>query len=249
MSKLQNKVAVVTGGNSGIGLATAKLFKEEGASVVVFGRNEETVRQTEQELGGETLGVVGDVSKLSDLENLYSQVKERFGNIDILYANAGVFGGSPVTDVDEQHFDWQFDVNVKGAYFTIQKALPLLNDGASVLINSSVANVKGMSGMSVYSATKAAVRSFARTLATELAPKGIRVNSISPGPIETPILERTGMPAEQVKQTKDYLTSLVPLNRMGEAKELASAALFLASNDSSYVNGIDLAADDGMTQV
>jgi len=249
MSKLKNKVAVITGGNSGIGLAIAKTFKEQGAEIAIFGRNQETLDSTRNELGENTLSVKGDVRNIEDLENLYNQVHEKLGEIDTLVVNAGGGKIAPFETVNEDLFDEINDINFKGAYFTVQKALPYLKQGSTITLISSVANIKGLAGLSVYSAAKAAVRSLARTLAAELAIKGIRVNSLSPGPIETPIFNRMGMPEDQVDGAKEGFKSKVPLQRIAAPEEMANVALFLASDDSSYVTGSDIAADGGLAQV
>ena len=249
MSKLEQKVAVITGGNSGIGAAIAENLEREGASVVIFGRNAETLKATKSRLNGKSLAVQGDVSKLADIDRLFEETKKAHGRIDVLVVNAGVAPFGSLEQVDEATFDSLTDINFKGAFFTVQKALPLLSDGASVILVSSVANIKGYANTSVYSATKAAVRSLGRTLAAELAPRGIRVNTVSPGPIETPIFGKTGMPADQVDDLKLGFASQVPLQRMGRPEEIASVARFLASDESSYVTGADLAADGGLAQV
>lgn len=249
MGKLPKKVAVITGGNSGIGLAIAKSFSKEGADLVLFGRNEASLNNAASEIGNGTITVQGDVTNLSDLDNLFDEVKSKHGKIDTLVVNAGGGKFMPIENVDEEHFDEISNTNFKGAYFTVQKALPLLKEGSTIILISSIANVKGIAGMTVYSATKAAVRSLARTLAAELAPRGIRVNSLSPGPIDTPIFNRLGIPEGDVDKTKEQFTSMVPLQRMGDASEMASVALFLATNDSSYVTGADIAADGGLAQV
>ena len=249
MGKLPKKVAVITGGNSGIGLAIAKSFSKEGADLVLFGRNEASLNNAASEIGNGTITVQGDVTNLSDLDNLFDEVKSKHGKIDTLVVNAGGGKFMPIENVDEEHFDEISNTNFKGAYFTVQKALPLLKEGSTIILISSIANVKGIAGMTVYSATKAAVRSLARTLAAELAPRGIRVNSLSPGPIDTPIIYRLGIPEGDVDKTKEQFTSMVPLQRMGDASEMASVALFLATNDSSYVTGADIAADGGLAQV
>jgi NAD(P)-dependent dehydrogenase (short-subunit alcohol dehydrogenase family) len=249
MGKLNGKVAVVTGGNSGIGLATAKLFREEGAKVAIAGRDQKTLDAAVKEIGGDTLAVRADVGKLEDLDKLYRAVKEKFGRIDVLFANAGVAKFVSIEDSSEQFFDEQFTINVKGLYFTIQKALPLLNDGASIILNSSVAGVKGFAQSSVYSATKAAVRSFARTLTAELIGRGIRVNVVSPGPITTPILSRNGLSKEAMEEIAKSLTAMVPAKRFGEADEVGKAVVFLASPDSSYISGQELFVDGGAANV
>ena len=249
MARLTGKVAVVTGGNSGIGLATAKRFRDEGAKVVISGRDQKTLDEAVKTIGGDVVAVRSDVSKLADLDKLYKTVAEKFGKIDVLFANAGIAKFAPVTDSTEALFDETFDINVKGVYFTIQKALPLLNDGASIIINSSVASESGLSGGSIYSATKAAVRSFARTLTAELVGRGIRINVVSPGPIQTPILGRNGLSQEAIDDVARYLVSKVPMNRFGKPEEVADTVLFLASPESSYVTGVDINVDGGMGQV
>src|SRR6267378_3568655 len=241
MPKLTGKVAVVTGGNSGIGLATAKRFREEGAKVVISGRDQKTLDEAVKTIGG-------DVSKLSDLDRLYKTVAEKFGKIDVLFANAGIAKFALVGDSTEALFDETFDVNVKGVFFTIQKALPLLNEGASIIINSSVANQTGAASASVYAATKAAVRSFARTLTSELVDRGIRINVVSPGPITTPIFGRTGLPQEAVDEFARGIKERVPMKRFGKPEEIASTVLFLATPESSYITGVDINVDGGMGQ-
>ncbi len=249
MPKLTGKVAVVTGGNSGIGLATAKRFREEGARVVISGRDQKTLDEAVKTIGGDVVAVRADVSKLSDLDKLYKTVAEKFGKIDVLFANAGIAKFAPVADSGESLFDEQFDVNVKGVYFTIQKALPLLNDGASIIINSSVVNETGIANGSVYAATKAAVRSFARTLTAELVERGIRVNVVSPGPIVTPIFGRTGLSKDQFDEFAKGVVAKVPMKRFGQPEEVASTVLFLATPESSYITGVDINVDGGMGQV
>lgn len=249
MSKLQNKVAVITGGNSGIGKATAQAFINEGASLVIFGRNQQTMDQAVQELGPKAIGVQGDVANSDDLKNLFKVTKNAFGNIDILFVNAGVAPFIPFENADEDHFDHVMNINVKGAYFTVQNALSILNEGASIILTSSVVNATGFPNMSVYSASKAAVRSFARTMSTELVGRGIRVNVISPGPIETPLFDRVGLTQEQLEDFSQTIQEQVPLKRFGQPEEIANAAVFLASSDSSYVVGSEIVVDGGMTQV
>ncbi len=249
MARLTGKVAVVTGGNSGIGLATAKRFREEGAKVVISGRDQKTLDEAVTAIGDSVVAVRADVAKLGDLDKLYKTVAEKFGKIDVLFANAGIAKFAPVADSGEALFDEQFDVNVKGVYFTIQKALPLLNDGASIIINSSVVNETGVVNGSVYAATKAAVRSFARTLTAELVDRGIRVNVVSPGPIVTPIFGRTGLSKEQVDEFARGVVAKVPMKRFGQPEEVANTVLFLATPESSYITGVDINVDGGMGQV
>jgi NAD(P)-dependent dehydrogenase (short-subunit alcohol dehydrogenase family) len=249
MASLNGKVAVVTGGNSGIGLATAKRFREEGARVAISGRDQKTLDEAVKTIGGDVIAVRADVSKVADLDKFYKIVGDKFGKIDVLFANAGVAKFAPFADSTESMFDETFDINVKGVFFSIQKALPLLNDGASIIINSSVVNETGLAAASVYAATKAAVRSFARTLTTELVDRGIRVNVVSPGPITTPIFGRTGLPQEAIDQFAREATTKVPMKRFGKPEEIASTVLFLATPESSYITGVDINVDGGMGQV
>ena len=249
MASLRGKVAVVTGGNSGIGLATAKRFREEGARVAISGRDQKTLDEAVKTIGGDVIAVRGDVSKVADLDKFYKIVGDKFGNIDVLFANAGVAKFAPFADSTESMFDETFDINVKGVFFSIQKALPLLNDGASIIINSSVVNETGIAAASVYSATKAAVRSFARTLTTELVDRGIRVNVVSPGPITTPIFGRMGLPKEALDELARDVQTKVPMKRFGKPEEIASTVLFLATPESSYITGVDINVDGGMGQV
>ena len=249
MGKLTGKVAVITGGNSGIGLATAKEFLEQGAQVVISGRDQKTLDDAAQQLGPEVLVVAADVAKLADLDKLFAAVRGRFGRIDVLFVNAGIGKFLPFGAVSEEFYDATLDVNLKGAFFTIQKALPLLSDGASIVLNTSVNAHIGMPNSSVYSASKAGLLSLARTLSAELVGRNIRVNAISPGPVATPILERMGMPAEVLEQTRQNLASQVPMKRFGRPEEIAKTALFLASSDSSFLLGTEIVADGGMTQL
>jgi NAD(P)-dependent dehydrogenase (short-subunit alcohol dehydrogenase family) len=249
LGKLDGKVAVITGGNSGIGLATAKRFVEEGAHVVIIGRREKALKEAAAFIGRSVTTVAGDVSRLEDLDRLYDVVKEKHGHIDVLFANAGWGEVAPLAVATEAHFDQTFDLNVKGTFFTAQKALPLFKDGGSIILNSSSAHVMGVPAFTAYAASKAAVRSFARGWTMELKDRKIRVNTISPGPIETPALEKAGLTPEQVKQAVDQWVSEVPLGRRGKPEEIAAAALFLASDESSYITGVDLGVDGGMVQV
>ena len=247
--KLAGKVAVITGGNSGIGLAIAQEFTRQGANVVIFGRNAQTLDEAIGHIGNGTLAVQGDVTKLADLDRLYQETTAHFGKIDILVANAGIAKPAPLEFTDEALFDLTSDVNFKGAFFTVQKAVPYLNEGASVILTTSAGNVKGLPNFSVYVATKAAVRSLARSFSAELLPRGIRVNALSPGPIETPIFGRMGLPQEAVDGIAEQIGEMTPIKRFGQPEEMAKAALFLASSDSSYVVGSELVADGGMSQL
>ena len=249
MSNLNGKVAVVTGGNSGIGRASAKAFADAGAKVAIFGRNQETLDAAAADLPDGSLSIQGDVTDHEALTKLFAEVESKLGKVDVVFVNAGVAKVAPLDQMTPKVFDSVFDINVKGAYFTVQSALPHLNDGASILFNASVAGNKGMPGFSVYSATKAAVRSLARSFTAELAPRNIRVNSISPGPIETPIYDRMDLPAEAAAEFGEQIVSMVPLGRWGQSEEVAKLATFLASDDASYITGIDAVVDGGMTQV
>lgn len=249
MSELKDKVAVVTGGNSGIGFSAAEQFVKEGARVVIFGRNARTLDEAATKLGPQAIAVQGDVSKLSDLDKLFETTKDRFGQIDVLFVNAGIAEFAPIEQVDEAHYDRVTDINLKGALFTVQKALPLLRDGGSIILNTSVVNEIGLPAASVYSATKAALRSLARTLATDLAPRKIRVNAVSPGLIRTPILSRTEMPEAEQEAFGNQVNEQTPLGRAGEPQEIASAVVFLAGQNASYINGAELAVDGGFAQV
>jgi len=249
MKMLEGKVAVVTGGNSGIGLATAKRFVDEGAHVVITGRREKELEEAAISIGGNVTTVAGDVTRLEDLDRLYAVVKEKHGHIDVLFANAGWGEVAPLEVATEEHFDKTFDLNAKGTFFTVEKSLPLFKDGGSIILTASVANVRGDPAFSAYAAAKAAVRNFARGWTAELKDRKIRVNSMSPGPIETPALEKVGLTVEQVEQAVAHFVSQVPLGRRGKAEEIAAAVLFLASDESSFITGIDLAVDGGMAQV
>ncbi len=247
--KLAGKIAVITGGNSGIGLATAKRFVEEGAHVVITGRREKELKEAAAFIKRNVTTVVGDVSRLEDLDRLYAVVKEKHGHIDVLFANAGAGTLAPLAVATEAHFDKTFDVNVKGLFFTVQKALPLFKDGGSIILNSSVSNVLGVPAFTAYAASKAAVRSFARGWTMDLKDRKIRVNSMSPGPIETPALENAGLTPEQAEQAAAQFVTQVPMGRRGKPEEIAAAVVFLASDESSYITGVDLAVDGGMAQV
>ncbi len=249
MGKLDGKIALITGGSTGIGLASAVLFQKEGAQVIVTGRNAEAIAAAQKELGPGALAVASDTSKLADIKSLIGQIKEKFGRIDIVFANAGIAKFQPFGEIEESFFDQHFDINVKGLYFTIQGALPLIPKGGSILLTASVVSKKGFPDASVYSSTKAAVRSFGRTLATELAPRGIRVNTLSPGPIATPIFGKAGLSEEAIKQMQAGMAGGVALKRMGESDEMARAALFLVSDDASFVVGAELFADGGLAEL
>lgn len=248
-NRLAGKVTVITGGNSGIGLATAKQFVEEGAYVFITGRRQSELDAAAKLIGRNVTAVQGDVSKLADLDRLFNTVRKEKGHIDVLFANAGLGEFMPLASITEEHYDKTFNINVKGLLFTVQKALPLFRDGGSILLNASVVSVKGFDAFSVYSATKAAVRSFARSWTTELKSRKIRVNAISPGPVDTPFFNTSSMTPEQIKELKAGIASSVPMGRFGTSEELAKAALFLASDDSSYITGIELFVDGGMAQV
>jgi NAD(P)-dependent dehydrogenase (short-subunit alcohol dehydrogenase family) len=240
--KLQGKIAVITGGTTGIGLATAKLFVKEGAYVFITGRRQKELDEAVKAIGSNVTGVQGDIAKLADLDRLYEAVKAK-GKLDIVFANAGVAEFAPFGKVTEEHFDRLFDINVKGTFFTVQKALPLLNDGGSIVVNGSVASIKGTPAFGVYGATKAALRSFVRTWTSDLKDRHIRSNVISPGPTDTPVID--GQPEDAIAR----IVSTIPMGRMGEPDEIAKAVLFLASDDSSFVTGIELFVDGGRGQI
>ncbi len=242
----QDQVILVTGGNSGIGRGIAERFHGQGAQVVVFGRNSESLADTVHSLGERVLAVTGDVARLDDLKTLMAEVKKVHGRIDHLVVNAGIAQPAPIEAVDEAMFDATIDINLKGAFFTIQQALPLLREGSTITLIASTVIHKGFANFSVYSASKAALRSLARTLSAELIPRGIRVNTINPGPIETPIFGRMGFAPEQVAETKQGLSQQVPLGRMGRVDEIAGIATFLAGPDASYVVGAEINADGGI---
>jgi NAD(P)-dependent dehydrogenase (short-subunit alcohol dehydrogenase family) len=246
--RLDGKIAVVTGGSSGIGLATAQRFVQEGAYVFIFGRSQSEVDKAVKDIGNNVAGVQGDVSNLADLDRLYDTVKQQKGRIDVLFANAGILEFAPLGSITESQVDKSFDINVKGLLFTVQKALPLFQDGGSIILTASVNASTGFEATSVYSATKAAVRSFARCWTVDLKHRKIRVNAISPGPIDTP-MTRSMVQGESGQQLKNKLLSTMPLGRMGNPDEIAKAVLFLASDDSSFVTGIELFVDGGQAQI
>jgi NAD(P)-dependent dehydrogenase (short-subunit alcohol dehydrogenase family) len=248
-NRLEGKIALITGGNSGIGLATAKLFKEQGAKVIVTARSQETFEKAQKEIGSHFDVVKTNISKLEEIEALYRHIKTKYGTLNILFANAGVALFRPTSESDPEFFDNQFNTNVRGLYFTVQKALPMMAKGSTVVLNSSVVNAKGMPGASVYAATKAAVRSFARTWTSEIPVNQVRFNVLSPGPIETPIYSKLGMPAEAVKAFGEQITTSTPAHRFGTSEEMAKVALFLASEESSYICGAEITADGGFGQV
>ena len=247
--KLAGKIALVTGGTTGIGLATAQRFVAEGAFVFITGRRQAELDAAVQLLGSSVVGVQGDVSNLGDLDRVVATIKEQKGRLDVLFANAGIAEMAPLEAVSEAQFDRQFDINVKGTFFTVQKALPLLPDGATIVLMGSIVGSKGFESNSVYSATKAAIRSLARTWTADLKARRIRVNTVSPGPIETPGLNTVAGLSGQADQFKEQMTGGVPLGRIGDADEIAKAVVFLASDDSSYVAGVELFVDGGMAQV
>jgi len=249
MKTFEGKVAVVTGGNSGIGLATAKKFAAQGAKVAICGRDPKTLDQAAKEIGPETLALQADVTDLRSLDTFFRQVKSRFGSIDALFVNAGVAKFAPINDVTVQHYDELLDTNLKGSYFTVQKALPLLNPGASIVLTTTAVDTLGLPGSSVYAASKAALRSLARTLSAELIERKVRVNAIAPGPIETPIFGRLGLTQEAVGELAKTILGRVAARRLGQPDEIANAVLFLASPAANYVVGVELNVDGGMSQL
>ncbi len=249
MGKLEGKTALVTGGNSGIGLATAKEFVNEGAHVFITGRRDAELAAAVKEIGRHVTGVQGDVANLGDLDRLFARIKREKGRLDIVFANAGVATYAPLGKITEEHYDAIFGINVKGLLFTVQKALPLMPDGASIILNASIVASKGFSSNSVYSATKAAVRSFARTWTTDLKARRIRVNAVSPGSIDTPGLNDLLASSENGQQRAKMISNSIPLGRFGTPAEIAKAVVFLASDDSSYVTGTELFVDGGFAQV
>lgn len=249
MSKLTGKIAVITGGSSGIGLATAKKFVEEGAHVFITGRRAEELAKAKAEIGRNVTTVQGDVANLADLDRLYETVRKEKGVVDIVVANAGYVEKLTIDEVTPEHFDKTFNINARGTFFSVQKALPLMTRGGSVVLVSSGLHMKGLPTYGVYAATKAAMRSFVRTWAGELKDRGIRVNNLSPGAIETPIIDSQFKTKEEADGARDMFAQITPLGRIGRPEEMAAAILFLASDDSSYSTGIDLVADGGITQL
>lgn len=249
MKKLEGKVALVTGGNSGIGLATAKRFVAEGAYVFITGRRQTELDTAVNAIGKNIRGVQSDVSNLADLDRLFVTIQQEQGHLDVVFANAGVGEIAPLGAITEEHFDKTFNINVKGLLFTVQKALPLLPEGASIILNASITSTVGTPAFSVYSATKAAVRSFARNWTLDLKERQIRVNAISPGVVPTPGYDHLGLSDEQLQAFVDSQASTIPLGRVGTPDEIAKAVVFLASDDSSFVNGIELFVDGGMAQI
>jgi len=249
MTKLKNKVAVITGGNSGIGLATVKLFLAEGAKVVFSGRRQEALNEAAASLTGDFLAVKADASDVKQSKQLIETAVNTFGKIDILFLNAGIASPAPISDITVDHFNEIFNTNVKGPFFTIQAAIPHLNKGGVIISNTSIVHHKGFEGFGVYSASKAALRSLTRVLANELKGKGIRSVSVAPGPINTPIYSKMGIPQEQMDQFGESMTAGIPLGRFGNPDEIAKTVLFLASDDASYINGVEFEVDGGLSQV
>jgi NAD(P)-dependent dehydrogenase (short-subunit alcohol dehydrogenase family) len=249
MKKLENKVTIITGGSSGIGLATAKEFIEQGAKVVIFGRGQDALTNAVKELGSACHAVQGDVVNLNDLEKLFTETKSKFGKIDVLVVNAAQARLAPIADTSEKFFDEMMNINFKGGYFTLQKAIPYLNDNASVIIMTSWLNNIGFAGSSLLSASKAALRSLVRVASAELVSRGIRVNAVSPGAIGTPLWGKIGLPEEVLKAAGEAITHQIPVKRWGQPEEVAKAIMFLAHEDSSYIVGNELAVDGGLRQI
>lgn len=249
MNKLENKVAVITGGTSGIGLATAKEFISNGAKVIIFARDTNTLDQVVAELGANSYAVQGDVSVQKDLDRLFAETQTKFGSIDVLFINAAQVKLAPIADTTETLFDEMININFKGSYFTLQKAIPHLNNNASVIITTSYFNSIGFTGSSLLSASKAALRSLVRVAASELIEKGIRVNAVSPGAIATPLWGKIGLPEDVLKAAGEAITNQIPVKRFGQAEEVARTVLFLASDDSSYIIGNEIAVDGGLRQL
>jgi len=249
MSTLQNKVAIITGANSGIGLATAKLFLQEGAKVVLTGRRADALTAATQGLSGDFTTFIGDVSNDEDNVRLIQEATTKYGKIDILFLNAGIAPPTPTTDITAAHYHEIFDINVKGPILTVKEALPHMNDGGTILFTNSIVHQKGFDGLAIYSASKGALRAYARVLTSEVKDRGIRVNSVAPGPIETPIYSKMGLPEEVVAEMGKGFAASNPMGRFGSSDEVANAVLFLASDGASYINGIELEVDGGMSQI
>ena len=249
MNKLENKVAIITGANSGIGLATAKLYLKEGAKVVLSGRRQEALDEATKELEGNFITIKADVSIPEDNERLIKEATKHYGNIDILFLNAGIAKPIPVSEITEAHFDEIININVKGPILAIKEALPKINDGGTILFTNSIVHQKGFEGLGVYSASKGALRAYARVLTSEVKSRGIRVNSIAPGPIETPLYGKMDLPMDIVQEMGKGFAAQVPLERFGSSEEVANTALFLVSEEASYINGVELEVDGGLSQV
>jgi len=249
MRTFENKVVIVTGGTSGIGLATAQAFSQAGASVFITGRRKDVLDAAVRTIGGRVTGVQADMSKLVDIDRLYDAVQQKHGHIDVVFANAGGGEMAPLGAISEEHYQKTFDTNVKGTLFTVQKALPLLRDGASIILTSSTTSISGTPAFSVYSATKAAVRNFARNWILDLKDRHIRVNAISPGVTDTAGLNELFGNGQSAENTKNYLAGLIPAGRVGQPEEIAKAVLFLASDDASFINGVELFVDGGQAQI
>ncbi len=249
MKHLEGKVAVVTGGNSGIGLVSARRFAEEGARVAISGRNQKTLNEAVKIVAHNVLAIQADTTKVADTERFLKEVAQKLGEIDLLFVIAGIAKFAPLSDVTEPHVDEQFNTNVRGAYFTVQKSIPHLNEGASIILNTNVVAAKGQANTTVYSSAKAALRSIARTAATDLMSRGIRVNAVAPGWIETPIFGKTGLPKEHIDEFAKQIAQAVPMKRFGKPEEVAGAVAFLASSDSSYITGVELNVDGGLGQL
>jgi NAD(P)-dependent dehydrogenase (short-subunit alcohol dehydrogenase family) len=249
MSRLNGKFALITGGTSGIGFATAQLFVQSGAKLAITGQNQQRLDDASKTLGAEVLAIRADVRSPDDLDTVFAQIKERWGKLDILFVNAGITKFSPLLDVDEAFIDETMDINFKGALFTVQKAVPLMPQNSSIVFNTSINNQMGMPGSGIYAASKAAVRSLVRVLAAELIERGIRVNAVSPGPINTPLYNKLGFSQEQLDRVAANLQQTIPMKRFGEPEEIAKAVLFLASEDASFVLGEELVVDGGWTRL
>ncbi len=249
MSRFKDKVVVISGGNSGIGLETVKAFLTEGAKVVFSGRRQKALNEVSSELSGDFKAVLADQGKPHDNKKLIDEAVSTYGKIDVLFVNAGVAYFVPADQIDEDHFDSQFNINMKGPAFLVKHAIPHLKDGSAIIFNSSIVHLKGFEAAAIYSATKGALRAFSRVLTTELAPRKIRVNVVAPGPIATPIYDKLGMPQEAVEEMGQGFAASNPLKRFGNTEEIAQAVLFLASEEASYVNGIELAIDGGLSQI